>query len=198
MIDIHKNKITEAELALHRKFLYRYALLHLRDSDLAEDAVQDTLLSAFMAAQGYEGRASVRTWLVSILKNKIIDIMRKEARMPIPESQLAPEEGNSDIDEPFTAAARWERDRRPRTWEDPDEALERKQFWEMFELCCKVMPLQTARVFMLREVMGLSIEEICKNMEISTSNCSVILYRARMRLRDCIEVKWFGNRRKEK
>ncbi len=198
MIDIPKNKITEAELTCHRKYLYRYALLHLRDSDLADDAVQDTFLSALKAFQGYEGRASVRTWLVSILKNKIIDILRESARLPIPESQLAPEEGDSEIDESFTAAAKWERDRRPQTWEDPDEALERKQFWEMFELCCKVMPLQTARVFMLREVMGLSIEEICKNMEISTSNCSVILYRARMRLRDCIEAKWFGNRPEEK
>lgn len=198
MNDIPTNKITDSELACHRKYLYRYALLHLRDSDLADDAVQETLLSAFKAAQSYEGRASVRTWLVGILKNKIIDVVRERARLPIPESQLVREEGDSDIDELFTATARWERDRRPLAWEDPDEALERKQFWEMFERCCKVMPLQSAQAFMLREVMGLPIEEICKNMEISTSNCSVILFRARMRLRDCIEAKWFGNQRKEK
>lgn len=183
---------TENTLGEHRAYLYRYALLHLRDPEQAEDAVQETLLSAVKAVADFQGRASLRTWLIAILKHKIIDHIRKAAQEQVPVSQLnaADEDEAADREGFFNSTGGW-RDDRPKTWHDPDEAFERSQFWEIFQTCCEVLPRRIAQVFMLREVMGFSIEEICKDMQITTSNCSVILYRARLRLRNCLEKKWF-------
>lgn len=179
-----------------RGYLHRYAVLHLRDRELAEDMVQDALLAALEAADRFQGGSSLRTWLVSILKHKIIDRIRKDAHAPVAESRLSAgsdEATDKLLDQAFDARGGW-REHKPRTWRDPDEALEQGQFWEVFQACCDVLPLQTARVFLLREVMGFTIEEICKDLGISTSNCSVILYRARLRLRDCLDHKWFKGR----
>lgn len=184
------------ELDGHRESLYRYAVIHLRDRDLAEDLVQEALLAAVEGADRFQGDSSLRTWLVSILKHKIIDHIRKDAHAPVAESRLSAgfaEPENEVLDRSFDARGGW-REHKPQTWRDPDEALEHAQFWEVFQACCSVLPLQTARVFLLREVMGFTIEEICKDLRISTSNCSVILYRARFRLRNCLEHKWFMSR----
>jgi RNA polymerase sigma-70 factor, ECF subfamily len=177
----------------HREPLYRYALIHLRDRELAEDLVQETLLSAIESADGFRGDSSPRTWLISILKHKIIDHLRKAARSPI-DRVAADETHDPDSDEFFNAKGAWG-DERPRSWHDPDKAFEHAQFWEVFQACSDRLPLQTAQVFLLREVMGFSIEDICKDLGISASNCSVMLHRARLRLRDCLERKWFASAR---
>ena len=184
--------ITNA-LAEHREPLFRYALIHLRDRELAEDLVQETLLSALESADGFRGAASPRTWLIAILKHKIIDHVRKAVRHPT--ERLAPEETHDQEQDGFFDARGGWRDERPRAWRDPDQALEHAQFWDVFQACCAVLPLRTARVFLLREVMGFSIEDICKDLGISASNCSVILHRARLRLRACLERKWFAGAR---
>lgn len=181
------------QLHNHREFLYRYAVIHLRDRELAEDLVQEALLAAVAAAGDFKGGSSLRTWLISILKHKIIDHIRKDARAPVAESRLhaGSETAHDDTGEAFFDSSGHWQDYKPQTWRDPDAALERAQFWDVFQACCEALPLQTARVFLLREVMGFTIEEICKDLHISTSNCSVILYRARLRLQTCLEHKWF-------
>jgi RNA polymerase sigma-70 factor, ECF subfamily len=177
----------------HREPLYRYALIHLRNRELAEDLVQETLLSAIKSAAGFRGDSSPRTWLISILKHKIIDHLRKAARNPIDRAAAdeAPEAAGGEF---FDAKGSWA-DEKPRAWSNPDKAFEHAQFWDVFQACCDVLPLQTAQVFLLREVMGSSIEDICKDLDISTSNCSVIMHRARLRLRDCLDRKWFAGAR---
>lgn len=181
------------QLHSHREFLYRYAVVHLRDRELAEDLVQEALTAAVAAADGFKGDSSLRTWLVSILRHKIVDHLRKEAHAPVAESRLGGAARDETLDTFFDAAGRWH-EHKPRTWDDPDAALEHAQFWDVFQACCDLLPRQTARVFLLREVMGLTIEEICKDLRISASNCSVILHRARLRLQDCLEHKWFASR----
>jgi RNA polymerase sigma-70 factor (ECF subfamily) len=177
------------ELEQLRAYLLRYAMLRLRDPALAEDAVQETLLSALDARSGYSGQSAYRTWVVGILKHKIIDMTRKSAR----EQPLATEKDESEsdaIDALFDANGSW-REMAP-AWADPEKSFEDKKFWQALERCLESMPARTARVFMMREVMDRSSEEICKDLEISATNLWVILHRARLNLRECLNVNWFG------
>ena len=182
------------EIELHRGYLLRYARLQLRDQTAAEDAVQETLLAAVEGAARFSSKSSVRTWLTGILKHKIIDQLRRQAREQPLLAGDDLERGEAEaIDALFAADGHW-RDF-PRNWGDPDRSLENKEFWEVFEMCAGLMPVKTARVFVMREVMELSTEEICKELRITATNCWVMLHRARLSLRECLELKWFGTSR---
>ena len=176
-------------LESHRKYLLRYALFQLRDPSLAEDAVQDTLIAALAQRDSFEGRSQLRTWLTSILKHKVIDLVRKRSRgLPVDAMQLG--EDADSAGSSFNARGRWIDP--PADWGLPDAALESKQFWRVYQKCCQRMPERHALVFSMREVMDLSTEEICKKLEISKSNLHVILYRARLSLRSCMTKNWFA------
>jgi RNA polymerase sigma-70 factor (ECF subfamily) len=184
-----------ADLDSHRSYLYRYAMLQLRDASGAEDVVQETLLAALESRSAFAGRSSLKTWLTGILKHKILDRIRKQAREVSAEGLATgddPEETRAYADQFFdkTRGDHWHTG--PATWEDPERSFEQKRFWETFEHCSAGLPPQTARVFAMRELMGLSTEDICKELGISPTNCWVILYRARMALRECLELNWFG------
>lgn len=188
----HVNK-QEAHKALeeNRIYLYRYALLQLRDKGAAEDAVQETLLAALENRAQFSGRSSAKTWLVGILKHKIIDQIRRhsrDAKLYVQHDGLG---DDGDFDNRFARDGRhW--DEAPQDWGNPAKTFEHKKFWEALELCINMMPINTARVFTMREFMGLSTDEICKDLEITATNCWVMLYRARMSLRECLQLKWFG------
>lgn len=188
-----QGSVLKGGLEEHRGYLLRFALAQLRDSTRAEDAVQETLLAALQGEAQFSGKSSVKTWLTGILKHKIVDQIRKSSREPA-FSDFAVIEVESDIlefDALFSRDGRhW--DEPPADWGDPERSLEQKKFWEIFELCSSLMPAATARVFMMREVLGFSTEEICKDLKISATNCWVMLYRARMSLRLCLEKRWFG------
>jgi RNA polymerase sigma-70 factor (ECF subfamily) len=173
----------------HRGYLLRVAVLQLRDSDLAEDVVQDTLVAALQGADGFSGRSSLKTWLTGILKHKIIDAIRRKTR----EASVAPldeETQLEDMDALFDDSGHWENP--PADWGDPEVALSRAQFMDMMQFCLEKLPPNTARVFMMREVMELESAEICKELAITSTNLWVILYRARMALRQCLEQNWFA------
>jgi RNA polymerase sigma-70 factor (ECF subfamily) len=177
----------------HRGYLLKFALLQLRDRNLAEDAVQETLLAALNAREGFAGRSSVKTWLTGILKHKIVDLQRRQAR-ETPVADLLRGEAEREGDE-FDALFRtrddhWETP--PRDWGDPEQVLENKRFWEAFELCAQTMSAAVARVFMMRELQGLGTEDICKELGITPTNCWVMLHRARMALRLCLEQRWLS------
>jgi len=178
---------TPLELERHRPYLLRFALLQLRDRTAAEDAVQDTLLAALQGASRFAGQSSVRTWLVGILKHKIIDGIRKTAReQPVERSGV---DGAEDIDAFFSDDGHFADP--PKEWATPERSLEERRFFEALERCLQSLPRNTASAFTMREFLGLETEEICKELGISTSNCWVMLYRARMSLRACLERTWF-------
>ncbi|GAB3259465.1 sigma-70 family RNA polymerase sigma factor [Chitinimonas naiadis] len=182
----------DQQLADHRAYLLRYALYRLRDEAAAEEAVQDTLLAALQAKEGFTAQSSVKTWLTGILKHKLIDAQRKLCRDPLQLDERLDEEGSvSDFDSLFDKTGHWGSDG-PRPWTHPDAALEQQDFWRVYEACAERMPKRTALVFAMRESLGYEIEEICQNLEITATNCSVLLYRARMSLRLCLEKNWFG------
>ena len=182
----------DVDLEQHRTYLLRYALLQLRDHGLAEDAVQETLLAALQGRAQFSGKSAHRTWLTGILKHKIIDVIRRKSReQPLVSNADEPEA--DAIDALFKEDGHWRQF--PANWGDPERALEDKKFREVFELCSQLLPARSARVFMLREVMELSTEEICKELAITPTNLWVMLHRARLSLRECLETKWFGGAR---
>lgn len=180
------------EIAGHRSYLYRYAIGQLRESDRAEEVVQETLLAAVEASASFQGKSSIRTWLTAILKHKIIDARRREAKNPVVDvaGGLDPDSDLEDFDALFfNQGGAWQDP--PPAWSNPEQCFENRQFWEIFEACLDSLPPATARAFYLREISGLETEDICKELGISTSNCWVMLYRARMGLRESLEKRWF-------
>jgi RNA polymerase sigma-70 factor (ECF subfamily) len=177
----------------HGAALYRYALTHLRDEHRAEEAVQDTLLAALQARERYSGTASVRTWLVGILKHKIIDTFHHDARVVAldePEA-LADECGNEDDHgHDFAPDGHW--GARLADWGDPVRALENTQFLAILQRCLDALPPRLARLFWLREVMEEETENICKELAITPTNLWTMLHRGRLGLRRCLDRNWGG------
>lgn len=173
-----------------RPYLMRYAGLQLRNRQAVEDAVQDTLLAALAGEAGFAGRSNLRTWLTGILKHKIVDAIRRKTREPA-FAQLDDECQIEDFDALFDASGHWENP--PADWGNPESDLSRQQFLDVMQFCLEKLPPNTARVFMMREVMELDGDEICKELTITSTNLWVILYRARMALRQCLEQHWFAD-----
>ncbi len=182
-----------AEIEGHRPYLMRYALAQLRDAQLAEEAVQEALLAALESLASFGGKSTLRTWLTSILRFKVVDLQRRiiTERAHLELTDFAAEtEDESWMDELFAADGHWRNP--PQAWSDPESALEQRRFWEAFERCLDRLPPAGGRVFFKREVMGEDTEAICKAERITASNCWVILHRARLNLRACLEKNWFG------
>lgn len=162
----------------HGDYLFRYALFRLRDPDLAESLVQETFLAALHSQEKFAGRSSERTWLVGILKHKIIDYFRRSSR-------------EQSEEEFFNERGYWKVE--PEEWRlDPSAVIENQEFWRALTHCVSELSPRLANAFLLREVDGLSSEEVCKTLNISAPNLWVMLHRARLHLRQCLEKHWFG------
>jgi RNA polymerase sigma-70 factor (TIGR02943 family) len=171
-----------------RPYLVRYAALQLRDAATAEDAVQEALLAALAGEAKFAGRSNLRTWLTGILKHKIVDAIRRQSRERSA-SDFEPENGAEGFDDLFDRRGHWEET--PDAWEQPETALGQKQFLAALEACLRTLPERAARVFMMREHLGLETPEICKELGITPTHCWVLLHRARMALRLCLQTNWF-------
>ncbi|MES2258836.1 MAG: sigma-70 family RNA polymerase sigma factor [Pseudomonadota bacterium] len=177
------------QLEAMRPQLVRFAQLQLRNEALAEDAVQDTLIAVLEQPARFNGQSSLRTYVTGILKYKIIDNLRVATR----ERQIDCAEGQGEDDAVDALFAQDGHTREmPRQWGDPDRTLEQKDFFRVLEVCLEKLPANMARIFMLREWLELDTDEICKELTISSSNAWVLLYRARLRLRECLDLNWFG------
>ena len=181
-----------AEIESHRPYLMRYALAQLRDRRQAEEAVQEALLAALESIGTFGGKSSLRTWLTSILRFKVIDLQRRAMaeRSHVEFDEGTTFEDDGWLDELFDSAGHWHVS--PQSWSDPESALEQRRFWEAFERCLDRLPQAGSRVFFKREVLGEDTEAICKDEGITASNCWVILHRSRLSLRTCLEKNWFG------
>ena len=170
--------------------LYRFARARVRDSFAAEDLLQETLLAAYRSREKYSGRSTVRTWLTGILKHKIVDYYRK----------LTPEWGDETLDEfaysidgLFNEKEKWKI--KPGDWGgDPKNVFERKELMTVIYACLDGMPEKMSRIYTLREMEGITTDEICELFQTGKSNCWVILHRARMLLRRCLEISWFDGK----
>ncbi|MGB9495246.1 MAG: sigma-70 family RNA polymerase sigma factor [Azonexus sp.] len=185
--------IDDAYLEAIRHDMIKFARLQLRDQAQAEDAVQEALLAALANVREFAGQAALKTWVFAILKNKIVDSIRQRSRTTNI-SALSPEEESLDqaFETQFKANAHWNPAARPSDWGDPEETLRQNEFWVVFEACLEHLPENTARVFMMREFLEFETPEVCRELSITTSNCNVILHRARNGLRRCLEKSWFS------
>lgn len=188
-MDASAAETPEQWLELHGTALYRYALARLRDPHKAEEAVQETLLAALEARDRYSGEARLRTWLIGILKHKLIDQFRREAReRPLDEElaacclDLAPE------DALFAADGHWRE--RIADWGDPEQTLRQDQFLQVLQRCLDRLPARLARLFLLREVEEEPTEVICGELAITPGNLWTMLHRTRLGLRQCLERNW--------
>ncbi len=179
----------EQWLQLYGDILYRYGVARVRDPGLAEDLVQETLLAALKARRNFAGDASVQTWLIGILKHKIIDYFRKVSRertQQYDEDLIAEHHENF-----FDPQGGWQIDLS--IWAKPDKSLEQDQFLLVLQQCLDHLPPRMAQLFLLRELEGMSSEEICEVMSISTlNNLWVMLSRIRVRLRHCLDINWIN------
>jgi RNA polymerase sigma-70 factor (ECF subfamily) len=182
---------------LHGDFLYRYALMRLRDPDLAADVVQETFLEALRARESFTGRSSERTWLVGVLKHKVVDAIRKAARRRAADQALA-FEAEAELAR-VEVAARGEFDRRghwrvgPAPWRgDPARDAETQEFWAAFGRCLAKLPPAVADAFTLRELDDLDAAEVQEILGVNATTLWARLHRARTLLRRCLEVRWFG------
>lgn len=185
LTDLHR------QLEIMRPLLLCFALLQLRNKTTAEDAVQETLLAILEKPDSFAGQSSFRTYVTGILKYKIIDHLRAQKR----ETPLTVNDGDSEtelIDHLFTADGHTVSP--PAAWGEPESVLQQKDFFRILQLCLENLPEKTAQVFMMREWLELDAEDICKELGVSASNLWVILYRARLRLRECLDIHWFVHR----
>jgi RNA polymerase sigma-70 factor (ECF subfamily) len=164
----------------------RYARLQLRNDAWAEDAVSEALLAALEKPQAYAGQAQLKTWVIGILKHKVVDQLRRNLR------EVA-SSGDDDEDPDDTVFASDGHFRElPEDWGDPAAACRERQFFEVIEACVDQLPPKLGRAFLMREWLELETDEICKELGITATNLWVMLHRARMRLRECLQVKWFA------
>ena len=172
-----------------RPQLLRFARTQLRNEAWAEDAVSDTLLAALEKPGSFGGQSQLKTWLVGVLKHKVIDQLRRHAR----EATILSSDDGEDIDELlFDETGHW-RDK-PADWGNPEQQCGEREFLVVMEVCIEQLPPTQGRVFMMREWLELDSDEICKELQITSTNLWVLLHRARLRLRDCLQQRWFNGR----
>lgn len=185
--------IDQRELGALQPHLVRFARLQLRNDAWAEDVAQETLMALVEAPERFAGQSSLKTYAIGILKHKIIDALRSGRREVTLRAPADEDDARSDLDA-FDALFDHTGHFReaPHDWGDPDATLQRKQFFEILELCVDRLPPKIGRIFMMREWLELETEEICKELGITATNAWQMLYRARMRLRECLQLNWFG------
>jgi RNA polymerase sigma-70 factor (ECF subfamily) len=183
----------DSQIMAIREQMIKFATLQLKDPHLAEDAVQEALISAFQHIEKFQRQAAFKTWVFAILKNKIIDLLRKQSRFANA-SDLEDGHGLSGdalLEKLFDSKGHWVKSEKPIIWQTPDEELESDHFWQVFEACLNGMPEKYSRLFMMREFLELDSQEICENEQLTSNTLNVTLYRARIRLRECLENQWF-------
>lgn len=174
----------------HGDCLYRHAVLRLRSADLAADLVQETFLEALRVRETFAGRSSERTWLVGILKHKIVDHFRKTGRF---QALVDGASAKAAVDSAFDRRGHWKAG--PASWGgEPSRGLETREFWEAFGRCLSRLPDGLADAFILRELDGLGADEVRQVLGITDVNLWARLHRARSLLRNCLETNWFGRR----
>jgi len=179
----------ESWLKEHGNYLFQYAYVRVRNRAAAEDVVQETLLAGIQALSRYDGKTPVRYWLRGILRHKTVDYIRKASReVNVDDSE------DAEILDSLTFKAFGIPTRTPPPWKfSPAKAYEAKEFWQVFYKCLSKLNDTMGQAFALRELEGESTENICKELGLKPNNLWVVLHRARMLLKSCLETNWTEN-----
>lgn len=173
----------------HGDALFRYAMMRLPDQSAAEDAVQETFLAAVESHKKFQGQSQARTWLIGILRHKIGDHFRKHRKeLQVLENE---DDDSQSLDNLFTPRGSWRQ--HPGRWRvNPEAIAQRQEFWQVLDECMKNLGPRTREVFAMRVLNESEPADVCKVLNITTTNLWVHLHRARTGLRDCLEIKWFS------
>jgi RNA polymerase sigma-70 factor (ECF subfamily) len=174
---------------VHRQLLFKLAMVQLQDSAAADDVVQEAILAALLGRAKFRHQSSIKTWLISILRYKVVDALRARQRYV-----LAPTADDGSVDEDTIFATQFDsngcwRDAKD-AWSDPESAAERAAFFKVLEACLTRLPERTSRAFMMREWLEMDPREIQSLLNVSQTNLRALLYRARMQLRLCLDLNW--------
>lgn len=180
----------EQQIIELRGYLMKFARLQLRNDAWAEDAVSETVLAALAKPQAFGNRSQLKTWLVGILKHKVVDAIRHHSR-EVSGLQSSDDDDADPLDYiAFKADGHFVQE--PADWGNPEQELNSRQFFAVLEVCAGKLPANQGRLFLMREWLELSSEEICKELQLTPTNLYVLLHRARLRLRECLDVNWFA------
>ena len=182
----------EEWVANHGDYLFRHAMARTGRHELAADLVQENFLAAWKSAHRFAGRSSERTWLLRILRNKIADHYRScHLELTLDDmNELAGLE-EQQFKRTTLGGGHWNSGNQPFAWANAQQSLEQSEFWEILHQCTHKLPANTARVFLLRELDGWETPAICREMNLQPSHLFVMLHRARLALRRCLELHWF-------
>ena len=170
--------------------LYNYAMARVMSEEYARDLVQETFLSALRTYENFRGESSEKTWLIAILKRKIVDYYRKQSRARV----QSIDGGSADyFAEDGDRQGEWLLEKAPKSWtDDLGQLMDNEEFMHVFSHCLSKLPEKWAACFAMKNLEDYDAAEICKELDITPSNYWVILHRARLRLRECIEKSWFN------
>ena len=175
-------------LAAQRDYLLRLANHLTENPQIAEDMVHDTLLTAFEKYQQFDQRAQLRTWLTRMLKNRLTDYWRSSKKwVALPEAH---EYNLDDLDILFTPSNHWDNSLLVQ-WHTPEQGTQQRQFIDILDWCAAMLPAKTRQAFMMSHLLDCPSEEIASQLAIQTNHLWVLLYRARMSLKLCLEQHWF-------
>ncbi|MBA3673665.1 MAG: sigma-70 family RNA polymerase sigma factor [Chitinophagaceae bacterium] len=179
MITTHNDIISLVKA--YTKDLFNYAITKVHQKEVAEDLVQDTFLSAYQSYENYKGKSNVKTWLFSILKHKIADYYRSKYKQDI----------EVDFDTFFDDNHRWKPEYRPKDWGNEKELLDDPKFSQTLQDCFKKLPVKWSSAVQMKYLEEHDADAICSQLEITKSNFWQITHRAKIHLRNCLEMKWF-------
>lgn len=171
----------------HGDYLFSYALLKVKDTHVAEDMVQETLLAALTAKNSFSNQSTIRTWLIGILKHKLVDRFRREGREIVISDLIDQDEGDN-FELFFKSNGNWID--KPETFSNPDAAFQQQEFWKVFQQCLSGLKPRQAEIFLAKEIHGMSNEEICKSFLLNPTNVWVLMHRARLSLHKCLKIHW--------
>lgn len=183
-------QLRSLDFAELRPRLIRHARLLVRDTSVAEDLVQETLLAVFIQRQQHSGAANLNTWATAILRNKVADWYRSpERKRMIAIEDDAQDSGNA-LEDLFNEQG--EHAAPVQAWQQPDAALERQQLKQVLDQCVERLAGLQATAFMMREWLGFDANEVAERLGISAENCRMLLHRSRLSLRGCLQLRWYG------
>lgn len=179
---------------MYGDYLYSYALSRVYRKELAEDLVQETFLSALKSRNSFRGQSSEQTWMISILRNKIVDHYRKvgtSREKMILDKNWETRGEDSPFQKEGAFKGHWIKSSAPGSMGGSiEKMIDSKEFQKILELCLSLLPEKWAAVFTLKVMEEYESDEVCKDLDISSSNLWVILHRARLKIRECLEKRW--------
>lgn len=171
-------------------YLYAVALRQTGNATVAEDIVQDTLIAAWQGFEGFKGESSIKTWLTAILKNKVLDYLRRAFHREIP---TIFEEPSSTQDDDFNSWGIWKN--KVAKWavwpETPEDSVSRQQLYDVLKSCLEKLPKVQRAVMMMKFLEERESETICSALNITASNLWILVFRARLKLRSCLDMNWY-------